>query len=212
MAFPDGVMTVIMPAQSDPRDAEDAMLVASTFGLPAMTIDLTRPLEALLAEARRAVGTWPPGQAPDDERLAHLAQANLKPRLRMTTLYYVANRLNYLVAGTGNRAEIAIGYYTKYGDGGVDLLPLGSLVKSEVRAMARELGVPARVIEKPPSAGLWIGQTDEGEMGFTYAELGDYLLSGPGAVAPATAMRIERLVRASEHKRRMPPVFEPHSK
>ena len=127
----------------------------------------------------------------------------------MTTLYYVANRLNYLVAGTGNRTEIAIGYYTKYGDGGVDLLPLGALVKSEVRALARELGVPERVIEKPPSAGLWIGQTDEGEMGFTYAELEDHLLKGPDAVAPATAMKIERLVRASEHKRHMPPMFEP---
>jgi len=205
MACPDGVMTVIMPAHSDPQDAEDAKLVADAFGIPVMTIDLTRPVEALLLQAQQGLGTWPPGTAPEDEKAAHLAQANLKPRLRMTTLYYVANRLNYLVAGTGNRAEIAIGYYTKYGDGGVDLLPLGSLVKSEVRAMARELGVPA-------SAGLWIGQTDEGEMGFTYAELGDYLLSGPGAVAPATAMRIERLVRASEHKRRMPPVFEPHSK
>jgi len=209
MAFPDGVMTVIMPAQSDPQDAEDAMLVAETFGLPVMTIDLTRPVEALLLQAQQALGTWPPGAAPDDEKASRLALANLKPRLRMTALYYVANRLNYLVAGTGNRTEIEIGYYTKYGDGGVDLLPLGSLVKSEVRALARELGVPARVIEKPPSAGLWIGQTDEGEMGFTYAELEAYLRRGPDAVAPATASRIERLARASEHKRRMPPVFAP---
>jgi NAD+ synthase len=94
--------------------------------------------------------------------------------------------------GTGNRCELALGYYTKYGDGGVDLLPLGSLVKSEVRALARDVGVPARVIDKPPSAGLWIGQTDEGEMGFTYAELEDYLRRGPEAVAPATVMKIER--------------------
>lgn len=209
LAFPDGVMTIVMPALSDPRDAEDAKLVVETFSLPVMTIDLTRPFEALLVQAQQGLGTWPPGTAPDDEKAAHLAQANLKPRLRMTTLYYVANRLNYLVAGTGNRTEIAIGYYTKYGDGGVDLLPLGAMVKSEVRALARELGVPARVIEKPPSAGLWIGQTDEGEMGFTYAELEDYLLRGPDAVAPATAMKIERLVRESEHKRRLPPVFEP---
>jgi NAD+ synthase len=209
MAVPDGVMTVVMPAGSDPRDAEDAMIVAETFGLPVMTIDLARPVEALLVQSQQALGTWPPGAAPDDEKLARLAQANLKPRLRMTALYYVANRLNYLVAGTGNRTEIAIGYYTKYGDGGVDLLPLGALVKSEVRALARELGVPARVIDKAPSAGLWAGQTDEGEMGFTYGDLEDYLLRGPDAVAPATAMKIERLVRTSEHKRHMPPVFEP---
>jgi len=209
LACPDGVMTVIMPADSHPQDAEDAKLVAEAFSLPVMTIDLTRPVDALLMQAQQALGTWPPDAGSADEQAAHLAQANLKPRLRMTTLYYVANRLNYLVAGTGNRTEIAIGYYTKYGDGGVDLLPLGSLVKSEVRALARELGVPARIVEKPPSAGLWIGQTDEGEMGFTYAELEDYLLSGPDAVTPATAMKIERLVRASEHKRRLPPVFEP---
>jgi len=209
MACPDGVMTVVMPADSNPQDAEDAKLVAEAFGLPMMTIDLTRPVESLLVQAQQALGTWPPGEAPELERAAHLARANLKPRLRMTTLYYVANRLNYLVAGTGNRTEIAVGYYTKYGDGGVDLLPLGSLVKSEVRALAIELNVPARVVQKPPSAGLWIGQTDEGEMGFTYAELEDYLLKGPDAVTPATAMKIERLVRASEHKRRLPPVFEP---
>jgi NAD+ synthase len=212
MAFPNGVMTVIMPAISDPQDAEDAILVAETFDLPVMTIDLARPLEALLVQAQQALGTWPPGGEPDDEKRAHLAQANLKPRLRMTTLYYVANRLNYVVAGTGNRTEIAIGYYTKYGDGGVDLLPLGALVKSEVRALARELGVPPRVIEKPPSAGLWAGQTDEGEMGFTYAELEDYLLRGPDALAPATVMKIERLARASEHKRHLPPMFKPRAR
>jgi len=126
----------------------------------------------------------------------------------MTTLYYVANRLNYIVAGTGNRTEIAIGYYTKYGDGGVDVLPLGAMVKSQVRALARELGVPAPVIEKPPARAL-AGQTDEGEMGFTYAELEHYLLRGPDAVAPATVMKIERLARASEHKRHLPPVFQP---
>jgi len=209
MAVPDRVMTVIMPAGSDPQDAEDAKLVAETFSLPVMTIDLTRPVDALLVQAQQALGTWPPDAALADEKVTRLAQANLKPRLRMATLYYVANRLNYLVAGTGNRTEIAIGYYTKYGDGGVDLLPLGSLVKSEVRALARDLGVPARVIDKPPSAGLWAGQTDEGEMGFTYAELEDYLLRGPEGVAPATAMKIERLARASEHKRHMPPAFEP---
>ena len=143
MAVPDGVMTVVMPAESDPRDAEDAALVASTFGLPVITIDLARPVDVLLVQAQQALGTWPPGTAPDDEKAARLAHANLKPRLRMTTLYYVANRLNYLVAGTGNRTEIAIGYYTKYGDGGVDLLPLATPptggVMREVVARAVEL-------------------------------------------------------------------------
>jgi NAD+ synthase len=210
MAVPDGVMAVIMPAHSDPQDAEDARTVADAFRLPVMTVDLTRPADALLVQVQQALGTWPPdGPSADDETATRLAIANLKPRLRMTTLYCLANRLNYLVAGTGNRSEIAIGYYTKYGDGGVDLLPLGSLVKSEVRALARHLGVPARIVDKPASAGLWLGQTDEGEMGFTYAELEDYLRMGPDSLVPATVMKIERLMRASEHKRHLPPVFDP---
>jgi NAD+ synthase len=103
---------------------------------------------------------------------------------------------------------LTIGYFTKYGDGGVDLLPLGNLLKSEVRAAARELGVPSSIIEKAPSAGLWLGQTDEGEMGFTYADLENYLTSGPETVSPALGMRIERLIRASEHKRTLAPMPE----
>jgi len=141
----------------------------------------------------------------EDLKRGRLPLANTKPRLRMTTLFFVANSLNYLVAGTGNRSEIAIGYYTKYGDGGVDLLPIGKLLKSEVRAMARELDVPERVITKAPSAGLWLGQTDEQEMGFTYADLEHYLMDGPDAVSPALAMRIERLMRTSDHKRTVAP-------
>jgi len=135
-----------------------------------------------------------------------LPEANIKPRLRMTTLYFMANSLNYMVVGTGNRSEITLGYYTKYGDGGVDLLPIGGLLKSEVRALARELDVPAAIIDKPPSAGLWIGQTDEAEMGFTYDALEQYLSGGRSAVTPAIADRIEQLRRASEHKRAMPPI------
>jgi len=209
MAVPDALTTVIMPAHSDPRDAADARLVAETFSLPVMAVDLSQPADALLLQLQQAVGTWPPGAAGAEDTSAQLARANLKPRLRMTALYYLANRLNCIVAGTGNRCEIAIGYYTKYGDGGVDVLPLGALLKSEVRQLARDLGVPAAIIDKAPSAGLWLGQTDEGEMGFTYAELEEYLRHGPGSLAPATTMRIERLARASEHKRQMPPVFDP---
>jgi NAD+ synthase len=103
---------------------------------------------------------------------------------------------------------LSIGYFTKYGDGGVDLLPVGQLTKGEVIAMARELEVPESIIEKPPSAGLWAGQTDEEEMGFTYPDLERYLANGPDGVAPALAMRIERLVRATEHKRNAPAIPE----
>ena len=128
----------------------------------------------------------------------------------MSTLYFVANSLNYLVGGTGNRSEASIGYYTKYGDGGVDVLPIVNLVKSEVRALAKELKVPAAIINRTPTAGLWLGQTDESEMGFSYDDLEKYLNGGAQSVSPALAMKIERLVRASEHKRRMPPAPDGH--
>jgi NAD+ synthase len=209
LAMPDNVMTVIMPAHSDPRDARDAKLVADAFTLPTMMVDLSAPYDALLGAVQQTLGGAVRGLASADDPTTRLALANVKPRPRMAALYFVANQLNYLVAGTGNRSEIAIGYYTKYGDGGVDLLPLGMLVKSDVRALARELGVPAGIIDKAPSAGLWLGQTDEGEMGFTYAELEDYLRKGPASVTPAVAMKIERLARVSEHKRHLPPTFQP---
>lgn len=211
MAMADMVLGVIMPALSDPQDEADARLVASHFGIATTMVDLAGPYGALLDEASRSLAALPASAAPVSEAANRLALANVKPRLRMTTLYFVANRLNYLVAGTGNRSEIAIGYYTKYGDGGVDVLPLAMLVKSQVRALARDIGVPDRIIDKAPSAGLWLGQTDEGEMGFSYAELEQYLNGGPDAVAPATVLRIERLARASDHKRKMPPVFVPEN-
>jgi NAD+ synthase len=107
--------------------------------------------------------------------------------------------------GTGNRSELAIGYFTKYGDGGADLLPIGHLLKRDVFEAARDLGVPDGIIARPPSAGLWAGQADEAEMGFSYAELDACLTKGPDTAAPAVAMRIERLIRQTEHKRAVPP-------
>jgi NAD+ synthase len=200
---------VLLPCHSDPQDEADAALVAEHFRLPTARIDLAGPYDALLSQARDGLRTLRrPEEHPHDDPRARLPIANVKPRLRMTTLYFVANSLNYLVVGTGNRSELAIGYFTKYGDGGVDLLPIGHLVKSQVRALARELDVPARVIDKAPSAGLWLGQTDEAEMGFTYQDLEQYLQEGPQAVAPAVALKIERLARASDHKRRALPVPE----
>lgn len=194
-AFPESSLGVLMPCHSDPQDATDAHLVADAFGLPTETIDLG-PVYDLLLETLVA--------ARPDFNEHRVAQANLKPRLRMITLYAFANRLRYRVLGTGNRSELTIGYFTKYGDGGVDLLPLGALTKTEVRALARHLAVPRSVIDKPPSAGLWAGQTDEGEMGLTYDALDAYLL-GRGADA-ATAARIESMKAASAHKRALPKI------
>ena len=211
MAMPGRVVGVMMPCHSDPTDEAHAKLAADHFKVSPLRVDLAPVYDRLGAGLRDALGQLPREQhpiAPADEvdLKARLPLANLKPRLRMASLYFVANALNYLVAGTGNRSELTIGYFTKYGDGGVDMLPLGRLLKSEVRAIARELQVPEPIIEKAPSAGLWLGQTDEGEMGFTYADLESYLTSGPGAVSPALGLRVERLARASDHKRALPPI------
>jgi len=211
LAAPGHVLAAILPCQSDPQDEADAALVAKTFALPVARLDLTATYEALAAGVQGTLKSLPLDMhpaAPADPLRGRVPLANMKPRLRMTTLYYLANTLNYLVPGTGNRAELAIGYFTKYGDGGCDLLPLGRLVKSEVRALARDLKVPQRIIDRAPSAGLWLGQTDEEEMGFTYANLERYLEDGAQGVPPALAMRIERLMRASDHKRQMPPTPE----
>ena len=192
-AFPHHTLGVVMPCHSEPQDAADGGLVAHHFGVAVTTVDLGPVYDLLLETLAASSSDLPESQ---------LATANLKPRLRMTTLYAFANQLGYRVLGTGNRSEIAVGYYTKYGDGGADLLPLGSLVKSEVRELARRLGVPERIIDKPPSAGLWADQTDETEMGLTYEELDAHLLTG--AASPAVKARVDALHVASEHKRALP--------
>ena len=205
LAAPGAVLGAVLPCHSDPQDEHDAAIVAKHFSLATVRIDLAPAYDRLIADAQAALQRLPE-QTRGTTPAGGLPLANVKPRLRMTTVYFLANSLNYLVAGTGNRSEIAIGYFTKHGDGGVDLLPIGHLMKSEVRGVARELHVPSPIIERRPSAGLWMGQIDEEEMGFTYAELERYLDEGPQGVSPALAMRIERLTRSSEHKRALPPI------
>ena len=122
----------------------------------------------------------------------------------MLTLYYLANQLKYLVIGASNRSELAIGYFTKYGDGATDILPLGNLVKRQVRELARFLGIPKVIMAKPPSAGLWERQTDEAELGLSYEELDHYLLSGEAS--ETVRKKIEAMIAASNHKRLPPPV------
>jgi NAD+ synthase len=206
MAMPGQVLGVIMPCHSHADDELDAVLAAESSKLPVVRVDLSSAYDALALDITGVTSDERRhGFSPDATR-TKLAIANIKPRLRMTTLYTVGTSLGKLVTGTGNKSEITIGYYTKYGDGGVDLLPIGGLVKSEVRELARELGVPARIIDKPPSAGLWAGQTDESEMGFTYEDLEKFIESGASAVSTETAARIQQLVNASPHKRALPPI------
>jgi NAD+ synthase len=204
IAMPSNVVAAILPCHSDPRDERDAQLIVGQFGLPVVRIDLAPAYDVLVNDLKTVFLQLPRDQAPVNDSAdlkARLPLANLKARLRMSTVYFIANSLNYLVVGTGNRSELTIGYFTKHGDGAADLLPLGRLLKSEVRDLAAELEIPQSIIDKPPSAGLWAGQTDEEEMGFAYSDLERYLKNGPEGVAPALAMRIERLIRTTEHKR-----------
>jgi NAD+ synthase len=120
----------------------------------------------------------------------------------MTALYYLANRLNYMVVGTSNKSELSVGYFAKHGDGGVDIMPLANLLKKDVVELARNLGIPERILEKPPSAGLWPGQTDEGEMGVTYKELDQCLACGQAS--EKVRKKVDAMTQASAHKRALP--------
>lgn len=194
-AFADNVMGIIMPCNSSSEDREDALLFANKFGLDYIITDLSGVYAHLLDELQKS-----------GIKGNKMAEINIKPRLRMTSLYYYAASLNYLVIGTDNRSELKIGYFTKYGDGGVDLAPLGSLVKHEVKALARELNIPEKIINKKPSAGLWTNQTDEEEMGFSYQELDQYILSGEAEAE--TKAKIERLAQINQHKVKAVPIPE----
>lgn len=196
-AFPKDMLGIIMPCHSHNQDVEHAQALAQRFAIPTKTIVLDNTYDTLLK-------ALPDEKAsPDSKRLA---QANIKARLRMLTLYYFANQLSYLVVGSGNRDELAIGYFTKYGDGGVDIQPLGSLLKGRVRELAQFLGIPRPIIDKPPSAGLWEGQTDEEELGFSYGELDGYLASGEASAE--IEERLKAIIAAAGHKRQPPPVAD----
>ncbi len=192
-ALGEKALGLVMPCESPLSDEEDALEVARAFSLDTLTFRLDGALEALLSIL------------PDGPRLA---RANLKPRLRMVVLYHVANSRNCLVCGTGNRSEIEVGYFTKHGDGAADILPLGGLLKTRVRELAGELGVPERIVDKPPSAGLWERQTDEEELGMSYAELDRALCALDAGQEAPLLERVRGLVRCSEHKRKPPVVFK----
>jgi NAD+ synthase len=194
-AFPKNMLALLMPCYSNQENIEHARLVAEKFSIPTKIVVLDSVFDALLKVL---------ADDKADADVSRLAQGNIKARLRMLTLYYFANQLKYLVVGAANRDELTVGYFTKYGDGGVDIQPLGSLLKGELKELARFLGVPEAIINKPPSADLWQGQTDETELGLSYDELDLYLASGE--VSAALKKRIESMIASSEHKRQPPPV------
>jgi NAD+ synthase len=194
-SFPNDTLAAIMPCYSSAVDIAHAQIVAKKFQITTDIIYLEETLDSIL-------NALPERDYQRDTKKA--AEANLKPRLRMLTLYFLATRLSYLVVGTGNRSELSVGYFSKYGDAGVDIMPLGNLVKSQVTDLARYLEIPEEIISKHPSAGLWNGQTDEGEMGITYKELDLYLTTGK---APDSIKnRIDAMITNSEHKRALPPI------
>lgn len=202
-AFPRNILGLVMPCHSDPRDVEDAVSFAESFEIPVRVIQLQEVYESLVGRLEEVMETLEDAQK-ENGFANRMAKANVKPRLRMMTLYYFANTLDYLVVGTGNRSELTLGYFTKYGDGGVDIMPLGNIVKKEVRELAEHLGIPRHLIDKAPSAGLWPGQTDEKELGLTYENLDAYLLTGRGD--EALVEKVQEMMKRSAHKRRLPPI------
>lgn len=189
----DNTVGIIMPCSSSRnfgRDTDDALEVARKYRIETRNIDLT-PIKELAVEKLSAV-----------TELSPMASANINPRLRMITLYTVAASENRLVAGTGNRSEANMGYFTKWGDGACDFNPIADLTVKEVYEFLEYLGAPRCVIDKAPSAALFEGQTDEQEMGISYERIDRYLLTGE-ATDEDRAL-IERRIAGSAHKRRMP--------
>ena len=187
----DNTVGIILPCTSKrnyDEDTADAKEVAARYNIEIRTVDLT-PIKEAELKALDGVAT-----------LNAAALANIAPRLRMLTLYAIAAAENRLVAGTGNRSEAYVGYFTKWGDGAHDFNPIADLTVTEIYDFLRYLDAPKCVIEKAPSAALFDGQTDETEMGVTYAELDAYLSGGD---IPANQKQtIERMHRISQHKRK----------
>ena len=189
----DHVLGVMMPCQSSRNfgeDMEDGRKVAEQFDIPTITVDLTEGKEFFCSQVGGKVA------------LSDAAKANIAPRMRMITLYAIAQSKNYLVAGTGNRSEAYVGYFTKWGDGGHDFNPIADLTVKEVYEFLRFLNAPENIITKAPSAGLFEGQTDEKEMGITYEQIDRYLLEGEGE--PEAISKIEAMHQKSQHKRQPP--------
>ena len=185
----DNVLGVIMPCQSKRNfgeDMEDGLKVAEKFDIETVTVDLS-DVKAELCRSIETVG-----------RITGAAGVNIAPRLRMTTLYTIAQSRSALVAGTGNRSEGYMGYFTKWGDGAYDFNPIADLTVTEIYEVLRFLDAPKEIIEKAPSAGLYDGQTDEQEMGISYAAIDRYLLNGEGEREEIE--RIEAAHKRSLHK------------
>jgi len=193
-AFPDNYLTVWMPIESSQDDWDAVNELIAQGDLKSLNVNLAPAHETLMNTLK---------MVDHDANLSELVVANAKARLRMTTLYALGQANNYLVLGTDNLDEWYTGYFTKFGDGAADIAPLIKLYKHEVREAAKILGVPDVIINRPPTAGLWDGQTDEKELGFSYDEI-DAFLADPKSADKKLVTRMETLHANSEHKRNLP--------
>lgn len=184
---------------SSPADEKDSRELARSLGVTYNVI----PIDDFIEPFSKLEGT--------DDRLR---MGNIKARCRMIVLYHAAHSMNYLVAGTGNKSELLVGYFTKYGDGAADLLPIGDLYKTQVVSLAEKIGIPDTIIEKRPSAALWPGQSDEEELGISYEDLDSVLMGieigfDTDEISERTGLDVQKvesvvsLVKASAHKRRL---------
>ncbi len=188
----ENVVTVAMPCNSIKEDLEDARLVAKTFDVAFLELNLSNTYNELETALNQNIN------------LNKDAKINIKPRLRMTSLYAIAQSLGYLVIGTGNLCEAMVGYTTKWGDSAVDFNPIANFTVAEVLAIGEYLGVPEKIIHKAPNDGLG-GQTDEEKMGVTYKQIAEYIETGK---TDTEAMEnIEKRNKASKHKRQPVPVY-----
>ena len=188
------VLAVSMPCHSINSDFEDAELVANSFGVTNLKVDLTNSYNEMEQEINNKLNM----------ELSKEATVNIKPRLRMTTLYGIAQTLGYLVIGTGNLCEAMVGYTTKWGDSGVDFNPIGNFTVDEVLAIGKYLGVPNKILEKAPSDGLG-GQTDEEKMGIKYSQIAEMIEIGNTDEQAKT--EILKRFNSSKHKREPIPVY-----
>lgn len=189
---PENVLGLVMPCESIEADTKDGHRTAVHLGIMVKEIDISQVLHAFVSAGKL-----------DTSNLLNLA--NVKARLRMTMEY--AHSTNRLVAGTGNLSETKTGYWTKWGDGAADFLPIADLWKDEVGELAGYLELPGWMVDRVPSAGLWINQSDEDEMGVTYREIKKYFTQGPDSVPVEAAERIAKLHASSAHKRESIPFF-----
>ena len=204
----ESVLAALLPSKhTPPGDMEDAVRLADDWGVRRVTVAISPLVDALISVAGSGA--------------VKLARANVQARIRMTILYYLANSRGLLVVGTGDRSEELLGFFTKFGDGGADFLPIAHLYKTQVRLMGKHLGIPPSIASKPASPQLWPGHTAEEELPAHYEKLdvvlhrlfdaGDSVLRAAteGGVSRSVARRVMEMHRKSTHKRALPPSLRP---